>query len=54
MVDVTVTEGISGFFGMKNSRKGKVLSVSTMQSIARSAMPKNTGVVRCGLYSMIN
>jgi predicted transporter len=46
MVDVTFCEGISGFFGMKTSRKGKVLSVSTMQNIAKAVLAKDTGVAR--------
>lgn len=46
-MDVTLSEGISGFFGMKSSRKGKVLSVSTMQSIARDVLAKDTRAVRC-------
>ena len=46
MVDVTESEGFYRLLGMKSSRKGKVLSVSTVRDIVADAMSKDDSASR--------
>ena len=51
-MDVTESEGIYQLLGMKSSRKGKVLSVSTVRNIVADAMTKDSTASRLDMMSI--
>lgn len=41
MVDVTLSEGFNRIFNIKTSRKGRVISVTSMKEVVENALAKS-------------
>ena len=46
MVDVTLSEGFNRIFNLKTSRKGKVISVTSMREVVENAIAKSEAIPR--------